>query len=358
MEVIVGAADTVRSFPVELDRERVDVHEAAALSNFQFVLPTGGGLAYGDFVLDDATGAYLLEHLLELEDPVTRGAAWVTLWEEMLGCRVAPATLVTSALRALPREDVQQIVQLIVNYLREIYWRFLSASARKALARTMETALREGMMRAAAASLKATYFQAFRSTALGPESVAWLERVWAREEQIPGLALAESDEARLALELAVRSVPQAGVILEEQLSRFTSADRRERFQFVMPALSDRTEVLDAFFARLANVKNRRREPWVIEGLSYLNHPLRASQSAHYVYPALELLPEIQRTGDIFFPKNWMDAVLHGHNTADAADTVRKFLSEHTDYPVRLRRIILQSADGLLRAVRILSTPGG
>ena len=58
-----------------------------------FVLPTGGGLAYGDFTLDAGSRAYLLAHLPELKDPVARGAAWVALWEEMLDGRVRPADL-------------------------------------------------------------------------------------------------------------------------------------------------------------------------------------------------------------------------------------------------------------------------
>ena len=97
------------------------------------------------------------------------------------------------------------------------------------------------------------------------------------------------------------------------------------------------------------MKNRRREPWVIEGLSYLNHPLRAAESARYVRPALERLQEIQQTGDIFFPKNWMDASLTGYNSPQVAETIRAFLKERPDYPVRLRRIILQAADDVFRA---------
>ena len=58
---------------------------------------------------------------------------------------------------------------------------------------------------------------------------------------------------------------------------------------------------------------------------------------------------IRRTGDIFFPRNWMDALLSGHNSAEAAITVRTFLQESPDYPARLRRIILQTADPLFRA---------
>ena len=94
-----------------------------------------------------------------------------------------------------------------------------------------------------------------------------------------------------------------------------------------------------------------------------NHPLRATTGVKYIRPALDLLEEIKRTGDIFFPKNWVDALLAGHNTPAASDAVRVFLDEHLSdaaeaqgrpvYPVRLRRIVLQSADNLFRAADIV-----
>jgi len=62
--------------------------------------------------------------------------------------------------------------------------------------------------------------------------------------------------------------------------------------------------------------------------------------------------EIQRTGDVFFWKRWMDATLSGHSSASAAQLVRTFLAElPSTYPDRLRRIILSSADDLFRATR-------
>jgi aminopeptidase N len=153
----------------------------------------------------------------------------------------------------------------------------------------------------------------------------------------------------MALDLAVRSVPQAASILEEQRGRFMNPDRKARFEFVMPALAASDETRDAWFESLKDVKNRRREPWVLEGLQYLHHPLRAASAEKYVRPSLELLVEIQRTGDIFFPTRWMNATLSGHNTASAAAAVREFLKQQPGYPVRLRRIILQAADELFRA---------
>ena len=66
-----------------------------------------------------------------------------------------------------------------------------------------------------------------------------------------------------------------------------------------------------------------------------------------------LVREIQRTGDIFFPKRWMDATLSGYQTPTAAATVRDFLDRlPPEYPERLRRIILSSADDLFRASKV------
>ena len=91
---------------------------------------------------------------------------------------------------------------------------------------------------------------------------------------------------------------------------------------------------------------------MLEALSYLHHPLRSAASEQYIPRSLALLQDIQHTGDIFFPKRWMDATLSGHSSSSAARMVKEFLSSlPSDYPDRLRRIVLSSADDLFRATR-------
>jgi len=119
---------------------------------------------------------------------------------------------------------------------------------------------------------------------------------------------------------------------------------------VRPALSADPTVRDRFFEGLKDAANRRREPWVLEAVAYLHHPLRAPVSEKYILVNLAMLREIQRTGDIFFPKRWMDATLSGHSSGSAARVVADFeRSLPSDYPERLRRVILSSADDLMRA---------
>ncbi len=166
--------------------------------------------------------------------------------------------------------------------------------------------------------------------------------------------MAEPDEAELALELAVRDVPHAAAILDAQLARFKNADRKARFAFVRPAVSGDPAVREAFFESLKDVKNRAHEAWVLEAARYLHHPLRAASSRKLVLDALGLVLEIQRTGDIFFPKRWADATLSGYQSPQTAAEVRQFIDElPATYPARLRWVLLASADSLFRAAKIL-----
>jgi aminopeptidase N len=183
------------------------------------------------------------------------------------------------------------------------------------------------------------------------DGIGWMDRIWRREQRIEGLPLGEADEIDMAMKLAVREVPQWQQILATQRDRIRDPDRKARFDFVMPALSADASMREQAFARLRNVENRRREPWVLESLTYLHHPLREEHSEQYILPSLELLSEIQRTGDIFFPKRWMDATLGGHRSHTAASLVREFLAKDPRLPERLRWVILSASDDLLRANR-------
>jgi aminopeptidase N len=214
--------------------------------------------------------------------------------------------------------------------------------------------LRAGVTRASTPSLKSAYFAAFRRTVTTADGIAYLDRVWRRQEPIAGLTFAENDFIDMAQELALRGGTNTEAILTEQHARIANPDRKARFAFVTPALSPDVQTRDAFFASLARIENRAHERWVADGLRFLNHPLRRAHAERYIQPSLEMLGEIQRTGDIFFPLDWTSAVLSGHNSPAAAQTVTAFLAAQKDYPPRLRRVVEQHADPLMRASRIVS----
>ena len=351
MRVALGYGDTVRLLPVAVTGRVTQIPAAIGLERPRYVLPSGAGIGYGLFTLADASRSYLLDHIEEIPDALTRGSAWVTLWDNLLEGRVRPGTFIDTALRSLPRESDEQNAQRVLSYVVRAFWKFLPDAERMSRSAVLETALRQGLDRAATQSQKAAWFNAYRDTVLSRDGVAWLERVWRREEKVPGLTFAEPDEITMALELAVREVPDWKAVLDAQLARTQNPDRKARLAFVMPALSADPAVREQAFARFQNVENRRREPWVLESIAYLNHPLRRAHATRFVRPALDLLLEIRRTGDIFFPTRWMESTLAGHRSAAVATTVRRFLTENPRYPERLRWIVLTAADELFRAAR-------
>jgi aminopeptidase N len=347
--VAVGSAAGVKLVPVHLKGARVEVTAARGLPA-HFVLPNGGGIAYGDIRLDPASLAWLTSHLPEIPDELTRASAWVTLWDAVGDGDLAPDAFLALAMQALPKEHNELNVSRILSYTRGAYWQFIDPAARTKLAPRLELVLRLGLDGAPTQTLKSVWFGAIRDVAQTPATLEWLTRVWSQDEKVPGLTFAETDFIRLAEEIAIRGVPDAASILDRQVERTKNPDRKAQLVFVRPALSANAAERDAWFASLADVANRRREPWVLEGLRYLHHPLRAGASEKFVEPSLVMLREIQRTGDIFFPKRWMDSTLGNYQSRSAAATVRAFLDRQPpDYPERLRRIILSSADDLFRA---------
>ncbi|MFQ5691307.1 MAG: M1 family aminopeptidase, partial [Gemmatimonadota bacterium] len=318
------------------------------------ILANGAGVGYGRFELTPGSREELLAHLPEVDAPVPRAVAWLSLWDEMLEGGVAPERIVDLAMRDLAVERDELIVSQVLGDLGTAYWRFLPPERRAALAPRLEALLWSRLEAAEAASLKSSFFRGYEAVALSGEAVERLARVWRGERKIPGLPLSERDYTRLALQLAVREAPGWRGILAGQSVRIRNPDRRARFEFVRPALDAAPEVREAFFRSLKDLANRAHEPWVLEALSYLHHPLRAESSLRDIRPSLEWLEEIQRTGDIFFPKRWLDATLGGHSSPEAAGIVRDFLDGHPDYPPRLRAKILQSADLLFRAARARS----
>lgn len=178
-----------------------------------------------------------------------------------------------------------------------------------------------------------------------PEVVENLYRIWS-EGNNPLLSV--NDYMTLAYELAVRMPDKADDILRIQRSRIDNKDRLEQFDYISRAVVPSQQSRDELFASLAKAENRRIEPWTLSVLYYLNHPLREMESVKYIRPALELLTDIQRTGDIFFPEDWCSSLLAGHRSPEAYHAVEQFLDDNPDMLPLLRNKILSAEYYLMR----------
>ncbi|WP_317191189.1 M1 family aminopeptidase [Hymenobacter sp. BT523] len=308
------------------------------------------GVGYGVFPVAPA----LLPGLTEIKSPVARAATYVNLYENMLrGEGAKPLELLKTYRQALTREPEELNLKLLTGQASAIFWQFLSSAQRLAVGPGLEANLWAAMQKNPAPNSKKQLFKTYQSVALTKAAQTRLYGIWQTEKAPAGVKLTEDDYTELALALAVRDYPAAAPILPAQLARIKNEDRRLRLQYLMPALASDEATRDAFFATLKDKKGREKEAWVTSALGYLHHPLRQATSEKYLPASLDLLEEIQLTGDIFFPYSWLQATLGSYQTASAAATVRTFLAAHPDYNPKLRAKLLQATDDLFRAEKLV-----
>ncbi len=345
-----------RSFAVRLDSATSELADVRGLPVPDFVLADIGGLGYASFPLDDRSRAALRAGVSRLPEPLARGEAWLSLWEELLAGRLSGAQYLDAVQAALPAETMELNTQRMLDTAGRAFWRFLPEAERRRRAGGLEELLWSLAQKAPSKSLKRAFLRAYWNVALTDAGVARLRALWEGTLAVPGVTLSDDDRTTLALELSVRGVPDSAGIVAEQRRRLTDPDRRAELDFVAPAVSTDSERRDAFFASLADPANRRHEDWTQKALSYLYHPLRAESSFKHLRVSLEMLEDVARTGDIFFPRSWAGIPLAGYSSEAAAKTARDFLKARPDYPLRLKRLILQPLYTLEAAARQSSRP--
>lgn len=281
-------------------------------------------------------------------DDVAKGSSLINLNENLLEGNVEPENYFEALTQLFPSEDNQLLLNLELGHLRSIYWDFFTQEERLEKAPQLEAMLWEAMMKQEESSRKKIFFNSWESVVITSEGLEMLHKIWKKEQTIDHLKFSENDFIGMAGTLAIKNPSIADDVVAAQLERIKNPDRKRRFEFIKPALSNDQTVRDSFFESLKDEKNRQTESWVLGALGYLHHPLRTSESEKYILPSLELLEEIQVTGDIFFPGRWMGATLGNYRTDSAVKTVRDFLAERPDYNYQLKLKILQSADMLFR----------
>ena len=310
------------------------------------------GIGYGVF----PTAPDLPATVTRLESPVARAASYVNLYENMLnGQGRTPLVLLDAYRAALTREPEELNLKLLTGQASAIFWQFLSPVQRQTVGPALEADLWAAMLKNPAPNARKLLFKSYQSVALTLAAQARLYRIWQTEKAPAGVKLTEDDYTALALALAVRDypAPPAAPILPAQLARIKNEDRRQRLHYLMPALAPDVAARDAFFASLHDKAGRAKEAWVTAALGYLHHPLRQATSEKYLPASLDLLQEIQLTGDIFFPASWLQATLGSYQSPTAAATVRAFLAAHPGYNPPLRAKLLQASDDLFRAEKLV-----
>ncbi|KAA6436840.1 peptidase M1 [Dyadobacter flavalbus] len=322
------------------------------------VFPNHNGVSYGYFKMDTASRADFIRNYNKTADtvrtnPVFRGAMLVNIWESFLhGDGPSSEKLVNDIFAILPKEENPLLVDYLLSDMQTVWWTFLGQDKRSFLQDKAEHVLWDLLEKTGDKGIKTSYFRAFKNVALTPDGLRKLELLWNDKLVVKDLVLSEDDKISLACELALKGNGDNNQILNKQLENTRNPDRKAKLKFVIPSLSKNTAERNAFFESLKKPENREKEAWVLEALAYLHHPLRAKSAIPYLRPSLDMLQEIQLTGDIFFPTRWMNTTFAGHHSTEAAAIVQDFLHDNPDYPSYLKNKVLQATDVLNRAVRL------
>ncbi|MDO8860591.1 M1 family aminopeptidase [Haliea sp. E1-2-M8] len=284
---------------------------------------------------------------------VDRGRLLLDLYEGVLiGADINAEAYGDALLGIVAGETNQLLLATALSQLSRLQQTLLPDAVRERLQPRLEATLWAGIAASDEPGRTRLLYDNLSLLAAQPDSLQRLLAIWRGEESVPGLQLSENDRIQLAERLALRLPEQSAAIVSAQLAQTENPDSRRRLAFLTPALASDTAVRDRFFAGLADPANRATENWVLDALGYLHHPSRTAHSVRYIQPSLELLQEIQVTGDIFFPSGWLHATLENHDSAEAVATVRAFLAKRPDYNGQLRMKILQALDLPLRAQRL------
>ena len=316
------------------------VHETFALTvplGTEAILPNTDGRGYGLFIPDEESKAWILSHWQETTDDTARQSLLMQLYENYQHQLISDKEWMNALMNGLKSEKNVLIASTLCSYLSDPLSRLGD--------KNLEQQIWQWTEKHPLASCRLQLIRCLISNAKAPESIERIYQLWEKQSHP---MLNERDYMTMAYELALHLPEKYESIRDIQRERITNPDRRRQFDFIVQAVTPDTLQMDAFFQSLLKAENRRIEPWAASALAYLNHPLRQPYSVKYIRPGLEVLQEVQRTGDIFFPKNWVSALLRNHKSKEAYQEVQAFFEAHPEYPSLLKNKILQAAWPLYR----------
>jgi aminopeptidase N len=290
------------------------------------------GLNYGFYELSEELSVTLMTNVVEKPlTPSEKASALVILYENYLNKKISGfdyTLFLLDCLASLSKEDSSQntlVFRRAISQLGAILWKENNLQQTE-----WESRLTELVSKSQSESCRRAAFSALLNAPHSEYTTKMLLQAFFEPSSFTCFQLTNADLTQLCQQLAVRKEEMAPQFIAKQRERLSHPDLIAQFDYIAPALSSTQEARGECFQSLLMVENREVEPWTLTVLRLLNHPLRQQEALAYISPALEILEEIQITGDIFFPTNWCSALLGGHHSKEAKDEVELFLDEYSD----------------------------
>lgn len=343
-EIQLVYPDSITSIAVSSDAPSIKINEVIGAPKPLYVLYNTNGYGYGIF----PTNEMVATHSAAIKEEVSRAHSYLNIYENTLNGTIAITSAIDNIKKGVSSESNELILRMLSSQMSNLFWNFLAEKQRTRYQAVLEELLYHRLQQPESKNIKKTLYNMYRSIAYSQSGMDRLYRIWNKEETIENLVLNKDNYSSLAQQLALFGHPKAKDILAKAKSGISNPDKLERFKFLEPAIDSDPAVRTAFFKSFKDPKNREKENWVQTACSYIHHPLHQKEGIKSVGISLELLEEIQRTGDIFFPLGWLNNTIGKYTSKEAYVMVQNFIGSHPELDKNLMKKLLQATDNLYR----------
>lgn len=347
---MINVSNSGSNYNVNFNKKSVNLDLNDNNSKYHIINSTGIG--YVNVELSESDIDYFLKNINTIESEIERAVVWIQLWENTLNGKVDPKRITQTIVNSFGIENNELIINYILSRYKICMLNLLPDAYSKNKSSEYEKIILNKVYNTKSASLAKLYLKTLINSFITSATKNRLLEIFNKNERVGTVALSNKDITELGFELMMHFPEKKNVLMDSLKRRITNRDKLERIDFIKDAVCRTPDKLDSFFNKLKNAKNREHEPWVADALKYLYHRLNIKNSEKYVLPSLELVEEIQATGDIFFPKRWLGMSLKNFNSDRVVNDVNEFLNKKNNYPKKLRLKILQSYDICKRANNI------
>ena len=299
-----------------------------------YIIPNYNGKGYGHFTLDNEYAVLLPKRLITTRSDLHRYALLQTIHDNYLLGRIPPIHF-AELNRMMMTEQNPLIISATIDHMFRIAFD-MPAEQRK----TLELCMMDLIDKNPSKDMRQLMIRKLSTHATAPELIDRIYTIW---QQHSDPLLSEQDYMNMAYRLAILRSDTSSPILAAQRKRLKTDDERREFDYISRVCTSDPMLRVRLFNEMLKPQNREKEPWALKAFQLLNADVYEPQSNVYIESGLKSLQYIEQTSDIFFPTNWLKALLAEHKSREARQTVEKFINNNPNYPEHLRRKILEAA---------------
>ena len=342
----------VRQHRVELDvtGARTEVPELVGVTQPDLVLVNDDDLTYAKIRLDERSLHTLTDALGEFEDTLSRSLCWSAAWDMTRDGEMSTSDYLTLVLGGIGRETDSSVTRTVLRQAETAVVLYSAPDRREQHRRRLADGLAQLLAEAAPGSDNQLQFlRAYASAAVGEKHLATVRRYLDGEATLEGLTVDTDLRWHLLHHLVAAGLADDDEV-DRELDRDDTATGRRQAAAALAARPSGDAKAEAW----ASVMDDDELPnaiqtAVIGGFQQVGQ-LELLRS--FVNPYFSSLTEVwaTRTNETaqsivigLFP-----TLLAEQSTVDAADT---WLAAHEDAVPALRRLVIESRDGVARALR-------